>query len=92
MIGLIYPGVSRLVYSIDYEGRYFPVHIKNNRDADTAGWLEDNIRVIAVALRPDGYNPLEEKNLDRKEPPKRDCPKEAAPSFGGIKAYLYKGP
>lgn len=64
MIGLIYPGVSRLDYSIDYEGGYFPVHIENTRDADTARWLEDNIRVVAVAPRPDGYNPLEEKNLD----------------------------
>ena len=40
MIGLIYPGVSRLDYDFEYEGGYFPVHIESNCDPAVARWLE----------------------------------------------------
>ena len=64
MIGIIYPGVSRLDYSIDNEGGYFPVNIESNTDARVAAWIERHISVVPVAQRPAGYNPLEIKNLE----------------------------
>ena len=64
MIGLIYPGVSRLDYDAAYEGGYFPVHIESNREAEVARWLERVLRLVPINQRPEGYNPLGVKNLD----------------------------
>jgi len=64
MIGLIYPGVSRLDYDARYEGGIFPRHIASNNDPGIARWLEEVMHMIPVAPRPPGYNPLGEKNLD----------------------------
>ena len=65
MVGLIYPGVSRIDYDYDHEGGYFPVHVESSNDPNIARWLEKMIHVLPVAPRPDGYSPLGEKNLDR---------------------------
>jgi hypothetical protein len=65
MIGLIYPGVSRLDYDAQFEGGYFPRHIESNNDPQVAHWLERVIHMIPVAPRPEGYHPLGVKNLDR---------------------------
>ena len=64
MIGLLYPGVSRLDYDADHEGGIFPRHIESSTDPVVARWLERVIHVVPVAPRPDGYNPLGVKNLD----------------------------
>ncbi len=64
MIGLIYPGVSRLDYRADWEGGYFPSHIETNTDPDVAKWIEHVCHFIPVASRPDGYNPLGIKHLE----------------------------
>ena len=64
MIGLIYPGVSRLDYDAAHEGGYFPVHIESNRDPGIAGWLERVLQLVPINQRPEGYNPLGVKNLD----------------------------
>ena len=64
MIGLVYPGVSRLDYDFAHQGGIFPRHIESNNDPQVAAWLERVIHVLPVAQRPDGYNPLEIKNLD----------------------------
>ena len=64
MIGLLYPGVSRLDYDVDFEGGYFPAHIESNRDPETARWLEEVIHLVPICQRPGGYNPLGIKNLD----------------------------
>ncbi len=64
MIGLVYPGVSRLDFDYAHEGGVFPKYIESNNDPETAGWLEQVLHVLPVAPRPDGYNPLGEKNLD----------------------------
>ena len=64
MAGLIYPGVNRLDYDYAYEGGYFPVHIASNNDPVIARWLEDVVHMVPIAPRPEGYNPLGEKNLD----------------------------
>ena len=64
MIGLIYPGVSRLDYDFDHEGGIFPIHIESNNDPFVAQWLQDILHILPVAQRPEGYGPLGEKNLD----------------------------
>jgi len=64
MIGLIYPGVSRLDYDYTYRGGVFPKHIESNNDPAVARWLEGVLNVLPVMPRPDGYNPLGIKNLD----------------------------
>jgi hypothetical protein len=65
MIGLIYPGVNRLDFDFEHEGGVFPRHIESNNDPAVARWLEAVIHVVPVAQRPEGYNPLGIKNLDR---------------------------
>lgn len=64
MIGLVYPGVSRLDYDIAHEGGVFPRHIESNTDPKVARWLERVLHVLPVAPRPEGYDPLRRKNLD----------------------------
>jgi hypothetical protein len=64
MIGLIYPGVSRLDYDFSHEGGIFPRHVESNNDPAIADWLNRVVHVVTVAPRPPGYNPLGLKNLD----------------------------
>ena len=64
MIGLVYPGVSRLDFDAAHEGGIFPVHIESCNDSIVARWLERVVSMIPVAPRPEGYNPLGVKNLD----------------------------
>jgi hypothetical protein len=64
MIGLIYPGINRLDYDFGYHGGIFPTRIESNNDPGVAHWLEGVIHILPVAQRPDGYDPLGEKNLD----------------------------
>ena len=66
MIGLIYPGVSRLDYDVKHKGGYFPCHIESNNDVKIARWLEKVIHVLPIAPRPEGYDPLGIKKLDPK--------------------------
>jgi hypothetical protein len=65
MVGLIYPGVSRIDYDYEHEGGYFPVHVESNNDPEVATWLERVIHIVPIAQRPAGYHPLGEQNLDR---------------------------
>lgn len=64
MAGLVYPGISRLDYSADFEGSIFPMHVESNNDPEIARWLENTLHLLPVAPRPPGYNPLGRKNLD----------------------------
>jgi len=64
MIGLVYPGISRLDYDFAQQGGIFPRHIESNNDPQVAAWLESVIQLLPVNQRPEGYNPLETKNLD----------------------------
>jgi hypothetical protein len=66
MIGLIYPGISRLDYDFAVEGGVFPAHIESLNDAPTARWLEKVLHLLAIEPRPEGYSPLGQKNLDPK--------------------------
>jgi hypothetical protein len=63
MIGLIYPGVSRLDYDAKVEGGYFPAHIESNCDPELAAWIESVLHLIPINQRPAGYNPLGIRNL-----------------------------
>ncbi len=65
MIGLVYPGVNRLDYDFTHRGGIFPRHIESNNDPQVARWLERVIHILPVNQRPEGYNPLEIKKLDR---------------------------
>jgi hypothetical protein len=64
MVGLIYPGVSRIDYDFSHEGGIFPVRVVSCADEAVAAWLERVIRILPVAPRPAGYSPLGIKNLD----------------------------
>jgi hypothetical protein len=64
MIGLLYPGISRLDYDFAANGGLFPAHIETSRDPDAARWLESVLHFLPVNQRPPGYNPLGTKNLD----------------------------
>ena len=64
MIGLIYPGVSRLDYDAEVEGGYFPAQIASCCDPGVARWLESVLHLIPINQRPEGYNPLGIKNLE----------------------------
>jgi len=64
MVGLIYPGVSRIDYDFEHERGYFPVHVESNNDPEVGAWLERVIHMVPIAQRPVGYHPLGEQNLD----------------------------
>jgi hypothetical protein len=64
MVGLVYPGVSRIDYDFRHEGGIFPVHVESTIDAAVAEWVQGVINVLPVAQRPPGYDPLEVKNMD----------------------------
>ena len=64
MIGLIYPGVSRLDYDAGFRGGVFPQQIESNNDPEIARWLERVLHLLPVMPRPEGYNPLGVKNLE----------------------------
>ncbi|MDE2184076.1 MAG: hypothetical protein KGJ78_13745 [Alphaproteobacteria bacterium] len=66
MIGIIYPGINRLDYDVKHEGGVFPVHIESCQSHRVARWLEKVLHLIPIESRPEGYNPLIEKNLDPK--------------------------
>ncbi len=64
MAGILFPGINRLDYDVNFEDGYFPVHIESNNDSQVAAWLESVIHVLPVNQRPPGYFPLGIKNLD----------------------------
>ncbi len=66
MIGLVYPGINRLDYDYRVHGGVFPAHIETLNDARAGRWLEKVLHLLPVEPRPEGYNPLGEKNLDPK--------------------------
>ncbi len=66
MIGIIYSGISRLDFDFDANGGVFPVHIESLNQPRIARWLERVLWLLPVEPRPEGYNPLVEKDLDPK--------------------------
>ncbi len=63
MVGLVYPGISRIDYDASHEDGVFPVRVVGNRDPEAASWIENIIHILPVAQRPAGYAPLGVKNL-----------------------------
>ncbi len=64
MVGLLYPGVCRLDYDASVEGGVFPGAVESCSSPEVARWLERIIKVLPVAPRPAGYEPLAVRNLD----------------------------
>lgn len=64
MVGLLYPGICRLDYDASVEGGVFPAAIETCTDGTVAQWLEREVKVLPVAPRPEGYEPLAIRNLD----------------------------
>jgi len=60
-IGLIVPGISRLYYN----GGYWPEKIDRCIDPDICDWLSEVLHLIPLDPRPEGYDPLLEKNLSK---------------------------
>ncbi len=59
-LGLLVPGISRL----DYNGIYWPENIENTVDKETCDWLSRVLHLVPLQPRPEGYNPILEKNLE----------------------------
>jgi hypothetical protein len=63
MVGLVYPGVSRIDYDFRHEAGIFPAGVESNTDPGVAEWVHRVIHVVPVAQRPAGYSPLDAKNI-----------------------------
>jgi hypothetical protein len=63
MIGLIYPGISRLDYDIRVEGGFFPAHIESTCDPQVAAWFESVMNILPLCPRPEVYSCLDIRNL-----------------------------
>jgi hypothetical protein len=64
MIGLVYPGVSRIDYDASRDGGIFPVNVESNNDPAVASWFERVVQVVPVSPRPAGYSPLGVKRIE----------------------------
>ncbi len=64
MIGLIYPGISRLDYDAAREGGVFPARVESLWDPEIAHWVNRVLHLVPINQRPLGYNPLGIQNLD----------------------------
>lgn len=64
MIGLVYPGVSRLDYDVGVEEGRFPAHVESNCAPEIARWVEEVVHLVPINQRPPGYSPLGTQNLD----------------------------
>ena len=64
MAGIVFSGVNRLDYDVNFEGGFFPVHVESNNDPNVIRWLEKVIYCLPINQRPYGYSPLEVINLD----------------------------
>ncbi len=60
-IGLLYPGINKLFYN----GSYWPESVKSVTVSDACDWLSDVLKLIPLEPRPDGYDPLKEKHLEK---------------------------
>ena len=58
MVGLLYPGISRLDYDYRHSGGVYPCHIETTTDRDVVRWYERVLHVLPIGPRPDGYSPL----------------------------------
>jgi len=64
MVGLCYPGITRMDFDPRFEGGVFPRTVESSEDGEAIAWVERVIKIVPVAPRPAGYSPLGEKRLD----------------------------
>jgi hypothetical protein len=64
MVGIIFPGISRLDYDASVNGGTFPCRIESTSDPEIVTWLERVLHLVPVGPRPAGYRPLGRKCLD----------------------------
>jgi hypothetical protein len=64
MIGLVYPGVSRLDYDYKVHGGVFPSNLETCDSDEVARWLETRLHLIPMEPRPIGYHPLGVENYE----------------------------
>jgi hypothetical protein len=84
MVGLLYPGISRMDFDPSVHGGVFPSRVESTEDPAAVAWLERVVRIVPVGPRPPGYSPLVEKNLDPAWV--RRLGKSGADCFGAILA------
>jgi len=60
-IGLLYPGINRLCYN----GGYWPERIESSTNKEICDWLSEVIHLVPLEPRPDGYDPLKIKHLEK---------------------------
>jgi len=60
-IGLVYPGISRLYYNEDY----WPAKIESSSDNGICDWLSDVLHLVPLEPRPEGYDPLRVRKLEK---------------------------
>jgi hypothetical protein len=66
MIGIIYPGISRLDYDFSHEGGVFPKHIESCTDPEIAKWFESVFNMVPYWPRPAGYDPIAVRTITPK--------------------------
>jgi hypothetical protein len=64
MVGLVYPGVTRIDYDAACEGGIFPARVESNFDPGVALWIAERIKILPVAPRPAGYSPLDIRHIE----------------------------
>lgn len=60
-IGLMVPGIKRLYYN----GSYWPTRIESCIDKGICDWLSQVLYLIPLDPRPEGYDPLQVKHLEK---------------------------
>ena len=60
-IGLLYPGINRLCYN----GGYWPERIESTTEKELCDWLSEVIHLVPLEPRPEGYDPLKIKHLEK---------------------------
>lgn len=66
MIGIVYPGISRLDYNYSVEGGVYPEQITSLSKTSVVRWLERVLHVVPIEPRPEGYSPLGVQRLEPK--------------------------
>jgi hypothetical protein len=64
MVGLCYPGITRMDFDASVDGGVFPSRVETSEDEAAIAWIERTIKILPVAPRPSGYSPLGETALE----------------------------
>ena len=64
MVGICYPGISRMDFDAAVDGGVFPVRVETTSDPDIISWVERVVKIVPVSQRPAGYNPLEDRHIE----------------------------